>query len=46
MPGEHLFTLSIRHVVCMGVGSGGQSGGHDPPWIFRHGTDTVDRGIR
>jgi len=26
----------------MGVGSGG----HGPPWIFKHGTNTIDRGLK
>jgi len=29
----------------MGVGSGGQEG-HGPPWIFIHGTNIVDRGLK
>jgi len=28
----------------MGVGSG-ERGGCSLPWIFKHGTDTVDRGL-
>jgi len=29
----------------MGVGSGGQ-GGHGPPWIFKHGINIVDSGLK
>jgi len=29
----------------MDVGSGGQEGAV-PPWIFKHGTNTVDRGLK
>jgi len=31
--------------VGMGVGSGGQ-GSRGPPWIFKHGTNIVDRGLK
>jgi len=31
-------------IKCMGVGSGRQ-GGVASPWIFKHGTDIVDRGL-
>jgi len=30
--------------VFMGVGSGGQGG--VAPWIFKHGTNIVDRGLK
>jgi len=29
----------------MGVGSGRQEGRAPSPWIFKHGTDIVDRGL-
>jgi len=29
----------------MGVGSGGQ-GGRAPFWIFKHGTNVIDRGLK
>jgi len=30
----------------MGVGSGGQGGAVPLPWIFKHGTNIVDRGLK
>jgi len=32
-------------VMIMGVGSGGQ-GGVAPPWIFKHGTYIVNKGLK
>jgi len=33
------------YISIMGVGSGG-AGGPWPPWIFMHGTNIVDRGLK
>jgi len=32
--------------TTMGVGSGGQGGRALTPWIFKHGTNVVNRGLK
>jgi len=36
----------FQFVTFMGVGSGGRGSRAPPPWIFMHGTNILDRGLK
>jgi len=41
-----LSSKAFRLGASMGIGSGGQGGPWPPPWIFKHGTNIVNTGLK